>query len=92
MSLYKVLLNAENVHFLVDGEPRQGGFFVTRIVEATTEGDAVALAIARVESSEEFHRAILQADSSPPVMIADEVTLVSPNERELHHETSFIFY
>jgi hypothetical protein len=92
MSLYKVLLNAENVHFLVNGEPRHGGFFVTRIVEATTEDEAVAMARAYVERSEEYRRAILQADSSAPVMIADEVTLVPPDDQALHHDTSFIFY
>jgi hypothetical protein len=92
MSLYKVLLNAENVHFLVEGEPRHGGFFVTRIVEASSVGEAVAKARARVEGSEEYRHAILHADSSPPTMIADEVTLLPPEDQALHHDTSFVFY
>ena len=83
---FAVFLMGEN--FLLGQKPTLQGFFVTKGIEATSEEDAAAQAVAAVKADDQFASA-LSTSSQPSPTITVKVVHQLPH---LMGDTDYIFF
>jgi hypothetical protein len=79
MALWRVLLNGQNFHLLVDGEPTRVGFYATRLVDAEDAYAAELAAVQTVRDDARFGH-ILNPRSDSPMIFAEEVARVADSD------------
>lgn len=92
MTRYRVLVNGKNCLLEVDGQVQKHGFYTTRIVSAGSPGEAEGRAIDAVRNLPRLRQVVLNDESDPPFVEAEEVNEVDPAFEEDEKTSGLAFY
>ena len=92
MPRYRVFLNGRNLRIEFDGRVEPAGFWVNCCVEANTDDEAGARAIALAKTHEVFGQLHNGPDDPSPVIIVSEVERLPRHDRHALGHQGFMFY
>lgn len=92
MRKYRVLLRGENFFLRVSEEVKRMGFYTTRFIEATDEGQAEQQAVELLRGDEKLKNAILNDRSDPPMLFAEEIEEIGTFEGIENPSHGLVFF
>jgi hypothetical protein len=92
MSKFKVLVNGKSFLLNLEGREQKVGFYVTRIVEAATAGEAESATIELLKADEYLKSSTLNEKTDSPMLYVEEIIEVSRRKKGEDANTGYSFY